>query len=349
MEQFLEAAPAAAQAEPAQPRRIKFHASGGEYFRIWIVNLLLTIATLGIYSAWAKVRRNQYMYSCTELAGASFEYHGKPVPILKGRLIALALFGGYNLAFKLSPVAGLVMVVVLAAVMPLLVWNSLKFRLFYTSYRGIRFGFGGSVKAAYFHFLLLPIVYVASLMLALPFVHQRIKRFQHTESRYGTQRFSFDATVGGFYKRYLILAALAIVGAFLPFAIGGFLAIPLGAANSLLIGMTIGYVWLFMLIPVFLNMIQNLVWNHTGLGAHRFASDMRWKSVAWISVTNVLAIICTLGLFTPFAVVRWQRYHLESIALLPHGSLDDFTAGAGDDVSATGVGATDMMDFDLSI
>jgi uncharacterized membrane protein YjgN (DUF898 family) len=34
------------------------------YFRIWIVNLLLTIATLGIYSAWAKVRRN-HMYSCT--------------------------------------------------------------------------------------------------------------------------------------------------------------------------------------------------------------------------------------------------------------------------------------------
>src|SRR5450830_1973597 len=125
MEQLLEpVAPAANEAAPDGPQRIKFHASGSEYFRIWIVNLLLTIATLGIYSAWAKVRRNQYMYSCTELAGASFEYHGRPLAILKGRIIALVLIGGYNLAFRVSPLAGLVMFVVLAAVMPWLIWNS---------------------------------------------------------------------------------------------------------------------------------------------------------------------------------------------------------------------------------
>jgi uncharacterized membrane protein YjgN (DUF898 family) len=348
MEQFLEPAPAAAQSAPDGPQRIKFHASGSEYFRIWIVNLLLTIATLGIYSAWAKVRRNQYMYSCTELAGASFEYHGKPIPILKGRIIALVLFGGYNLAFQLSPVAGLVMLVLLAVVMPLLVWNSLKFRLFYTSYRGIRFGFDGSVKAAYVHFLLLPILYVVSLVLALPFVHQRIKRFQHTESRYGSQHFSFDATVGSFYKRYGILLGLAILGGVLTAILGAALAATIGRAG-MVVTLVIGYVWLALLVPVFLNMIQNLIWNHTGLGPHRFASDMEWKSVAWISLTNVLGIICTLGLFTPFAVVRWQRYHLESISLLPDGSLDGFVAGADDAVSATGVGATDMMDFDLSI
>jgi uncharacterized membrane protein YjgN (DUF898 family) len=83
------------------------------------------------------------------------------------------LIGGYNLAFQFSPLAGVVMLLLLAAVMPFLVWNSLKFRLFYTSYRGIRFGFGGTL-AAYFHFLLLPILYALSLTLALPFVHQRI-------------------------------------------------------------------------------------------------------------------------------------------------------------------------------
>ncbi len=31
----------------------RFTGNGGEYFRIWIVNLMLTIVTLGIYSAWA--------------------------------------------------------------------------------------------------------------------------------------------------------------------------------------------------------------------------------------------------------------------------------------------------------
>ena len=70
----------------------EFRATGSEYFRIWIVNLLLTIVTLGIYSAWAKVRRLRYFYGSTLLDGHSFEYHGKPLAILKGRLVVFAVY-----------------------------------------------------------------------------------------------------------------------------------------------------------------------------------------------------------------------------------------------------------------
>ncbi len=49
---------AAPQDAFAQQRRmaIRFTASGSEYFRIWIVNLLLTVLTLSLYYPWAKVR-----------------------------------------------------------------------------------------------------------------------------------------------------------------------------------------------------------------------------------------------------------------------------------------------------
>ena len=40
----------------------RFHGQAGEYFRIWIVNLSLTILTLGVYSAWAKVCTKRYYY-----------------------------------------------------------------------------------------------------------------------------------------------------------------------------------------------------------------------------------------------------------------------------------------------
>ena len=53
---------------------LEFHGSGGEYFRIWIVNLCLTIVTFGIYTAWAKVRRNRYFWASTRIAGAGLEY-----------------------------------------------------------------------------------------------------------------------------------------------------------------------------------------------------------------------------------------------------------------------------------
>jgi len=32
----------------------EFHGTTGEFFRIWIVNMMLSIVTLGMYSAWAK-------------------------------------------------------------------------------------------------------------------------------------------------------------------------------------------------------------------------------------------------------------------------------------------------------
>ena len=59
----------------------EFWGSGGEYFRIWIVNVALTLATLGIYSPWAKVRNNRYIYGNTTVADGHFDYHADPLVI----------------------------------------------------------------------------------------------------------------------------------------------------------------------------------------------------------------------------------------------------------------------------
>ena len=53
---------------------VVFTGNAREYFGIWIVNLLLSILTLGIYSAWAKVRRKKYFYQHTLIDGAGFDY-----------------------------------------------------------------------------------------------------------------------------------------------------------------------------------------------------------------------------------------------------------------------------------
>src|SRR6201992_900386 len=88
--------------EPVRtPEQLRFTGTGGEYFGIWIVNLLLTVITFGIYSAWAKVRRLQYFYRHTELAGSSFDFHGSPRRILIGRVIAFLMLVGYNLSVQL--------------------------------------------------------------------------------------------------------------------------------------------------------------------------------------------------------------------------------------------------------
>src|SRR5712675_619419 len=98
------------------PEQFRFTGRVGEYFGIWITNLLLTIVTLGIYSAWAKVRRLQYFYRHAEVAGSSFDFHGSPTRILIGRVIALLMLFAYNYSVRLQSPFTIVILVVLAVV-----------------------------------------------------------------------------------------------------------------------------------------------------------------------------------------------------------------------------------------
>ena len=74
-----------------QTMPIRFSGSAGEYFKIWIVNIALTVVTLGIYSPWAKVRKLRYFYTNTSLEDGHFDYHANPKAILYGRLIAVGM------------------------------------------------------------------------------------------------------------------------------------------------------------------------------------------------------------------------------------------------------------------
>ena len=89
-------------AGPGDRIPFRFHGSGSEYFRIWLVNSILSLLTLGVYSAWAKVRRKRYFYGNTRLQGDSFEYLADPVKILKGRIIAAVVLIVCSVASNIS-------------------------------------------------------------------------------------------------------------------------------------------------------------------------------------------------------------------------------------------------------
>lgn len=342
----------------SSPASMPFHftATGREYFRIWIVNLLLTILTLGIYSAWAKVRRTRYFYDNTRLADAAFDYHGTPLAILKGRILAVLLLVAYQIALRISGTLGVAILIMLAIAAPWLIWKSLQFKLSNSGYRGIRFAFDGSAKQVYTTFLLLPLLTVLSFYLLMPLTHQRIKRFQHSESRFGMTHFSFDGKVSAFYKVYAVglligVAGLLLIGIFFGGTLSAmFNAQAAGLAFGTIVLMIIAlYAWVFTLFPIILTMIQNQVWNGTAIGPHRFVSNMVWKRTAWIGITNLLGIVATFGLFLPFAQVRMLRYRIESMTLIAQGGIDEFVAAQQAPVSATGEGVSDLFDFDISL
>jgi uncharacterized membrane protein YjgN (DUF898 family) len=334
--------------------RLAFTGTGSEYFRIWIVNTLLTIVTFGIYSAWAKVRTLQYFYRNTSLDGATFDYHGKPTAILKGRAIVFGLALAFQLAGKVSPLLAVLLALALAAVFPLLLVRSLRFRMANTSYRGLRFAFTGGDAEAYKVFVLWPLLTVFTLGVLAPLAHQRLKHYQHNHTRFGTAPFAFSAVSGDFYSVYLRGCGLTV----LVLIVAGLGAAGLAAAArgneaaSMLAGLVgaLGIYASFLAIgPYFTARLQNVVWNHTTLAPHGFRSEVKASRLFYIFLTNMVAITLTLGLFLPFARVRSARYRVERMSLLACAPLDAFVAGQAESVGALGDAAADWYDIDIAL
>lgn len=336
-----------------------FTGSGREYFGIWLVNFALSVLTLGIYSAWAKVRRLQYFHRHTRLAGAAFDYHGEPLAILKGRIVAVFLLVIYTLAGQAGPVFGLGAFGVIALVLPWLLTRSLRFRLYNTSYRGLRFDFRGSTAEAYWVFLALPMLSFFTLFLLAPFCHHRIKRYQFGNAAFGATPFTFHAPVGRFYTTYFGALGLLVGMALGAAVVLGLIVVVLGPARessrtppvAFLIAVGAIYGAMVLSLRAFLDArLRTIAWQHTYLGGHRFVCFMEPASLFFLTASNLAATLLTLGLFLPFAQVRMARYMTSAIFVVAGpGGIDDSAASEQQVASALGEESVGMFDFDIAI
>lgn len=141
-----------------------FHGNATEFFGIWIVNILLTIVTFGIYSAWAKVRTNNYFYGNTELDGDRFEYLAKPMQILIGRIIAVVALIAWTILSGVHPVAAIACGALLTLAIPYLSVRNIRFDARITRFRNVRFNFEGSYSGAYLNILAKPLAAYAIII-----------------------------------------------------------------------------------------------------------------------------------------------------------------------------------------
>lgn len=330
----------AAAVADGQPIQFEFQGKAGEYFKIWIVNVLLSIVTLGIYSAWAKVRNHRYFYSNTQLAGHSFEYTANPINILKGRIIAVFFFAGYVFSTEFMPVLTLLFVGLFVIGFPWLACKSLAFRNRNTVFRNIRFGFDGTYFEALKAFILWPFLGMISFGLLLPYAVYRQKYFVVHYARYGTTRFQTNFRSGEFYNIYLVAFGILLLGIIATGAIGLVLP-PILPLVSLPL-----YLFLF----AFVNArSMNLIYNQTLLQEHGFDSQIQVAKLAWIYLSNALAVALTIGLAMPWAKVRLAAYHASCLRLQSRGSLDEFVAAQEKYVSAVGEEIGDVFDLDIGL
>jgi len=381
--------PSAEDARSPRELGIRFTGSGSEYFRIWIVNLLLIVVTLGLYIPFARARRIRYFYANTLVDGQALAFHGNPWRMFRGFLLLLVLAGAYSGAGQISPAAAGVAFVLLCVIWPALWRSALRFRLGNTSWRGLRFAFRGDLTGAYkavlpVYLTVLPLVlmpllvgkhrpedmpgWVGALYLVLsmawllfwPWGLALIKRYQHRGYTLGHERADIDLSTGSMYglvfKGFGMCLLIGIVAGVLVAGIaaaaihGGPESAP-GRAALTFAPLFAAYLLAFLIVGCWgTSRLQNMVWSGTHSQHLRFSSVLRARSYMGLCLKNAILTVLTVGLYRPFAVISATRMRVEAVGVDLSGSYEYFMADTEASYQdATGDASGDFFGIDLGL
>lgn len=265
---------------------------------------------------------------------------------------------GLGVSSHFAPVLYLVLLLMVGLLMPAIVVLGLRFRARNSAWRGVSFRFDGGVGAAYGPFMGWPILSSITLSLLYPLMVRRQHEFTVSGHRFGTRQFDFRGEPGPYYGPYGIAAALAVAG-FIALVIalvgigntGGGQSASGSAAlgTGVIVAVVALYAGMFGL-GIFLRVrYANLFWGNAWLGEHRFESTLRVRDMIWIYLSNTIAIVCTIGMAVPWAMVRLARYRAEHFTLVATGSIDDFAAGTNSEPTAVGAEMVDALDFGVEL
>ncbi len=316
-----------------KPFFLKYNGDGKTFFGIAIVNLFLTILTLGFYYPWAKARQLQYWIGSTTLNEDPFTFHGTGNEMFRGyiKLFIYLLFiisipylfinHAMNLASDVALLfTGLfVYIFTIIIIVPLAIHGSYRYRMSRISWRGIRFGYRGSQKELVKKFLVNTFLTIITFGFYGAWMHISLRKYVMNRIRFGDIEIKYFGTGDDYFwinfKSYF----------FTLFTLG------------------IYFFW----------------WRSELFAFHvdytRFSKDdqvIRLKSTATgpdffsLYIVNFLILIFSLGIAFPFVVNRTIEFYVNHIQGIGNIDLDRITQTEDDLVGAEGEGLSDLMDID---
>jgi uncharacterized membrane protein YjgN (DUF898 family) len=285
-----------------QDQRFSFRGTGGSLFGIYIVNMILTAVTLGIYSFWARVKIQKYLYQNTYLQNENFDYHAtgqelflgflKGVAIVIGALLVYALIA-WLLTTIMGEAGGLVAALLLYAAvigaLPFVIVGSTRFHLARTSWRNLRFHFSATPRDLQKEFYIGILLTIVTLGIYGPWFAIKMRTFFTNNSNYGSEPFRFEGDGMELFKIYFVGILLTVV--------------TLGIYSS----------WLQA------NVIRYYA-ERTSVQGKKFRSDITGGQIFVTTLVTILMIVFTLGLAFPWAIVKIQKLYLETTSI--EGALD---------------------------
>jgi len=300
-----------------------FHGSGGSLLGIQIVNVFLTLITLGVYHFWGKVRVRSYLLGGSEFDGDRFAYHGTGKELFIGSLKAGLVFGALSALMNASPylpggapariAATVTAFGLLLIFIPIAIVGARRYRLSRISWRNIRFSFRGRVADFITLFLKGGALTAVTLGLYYPIYATRQHAFLVSHSYFGDRQFAFDGRGQDLFGSYLL---------------GLVLLLP-----------TLGLSWLW-----FLAHKQRYLWDHTSFESARFRCTVTGGRLARLYTGNLLLLVLTLGLALAWVRIRNVRFAFAYLTL--RGSLDPAAIRQdAQPAAATGDGLESLLDL----
>lgn len=305
---------------------LQFNGVPLDYFKINIVNWILTLLTLGLYYPWARAKRLKYVYGHIELNEENFHFSGTGREMFIGFLkvigIYLAIVGITILSIDVfqSPILMLLVYAIIIAVIPLAIHGSFKYRMSRTSYRGIRFGYRGSRKELTLNFYKYIFLTIITLGIYSSWLAMNVRRYTHSHIRYGDVEFHNNSRGGEFFKIY-------IVGYILSF-------------------LTLG-IYFFWWERDFYNYYVNSISITKDDKEIICYAETTGEGFFKLHVGNFFIILFTLGLGSPWADVRTYRYLINNVKLIGNINLDTIHQTEDEYTNALGDDALDFFDLEI--
>lgn len=326
-----------------------FNGKGEEYFRIWIVNTLLSIVTLGIYSAWAKVKNTKYLYQNLSINNHRFNYHAQPIQILKGRLIAIFTLFLVTLLGLLNDAVYFISIIAFIFLAPWLINKSLSFNMRMTSYRNVRFDFQGDYWNTFIWIFIAPFFSIFTLYLALPHILRKADEYLISNYKFGNRSFNAILSSREYYK-----AAFMAFGAVLGMSF--ILAIPFTFAQVIPNGeilniflIVLGYIlFVATFTSVYGSVIRNHQFNNSKIeGIADFESTIKIKNFLFLISTNILMVIFSLGLAIPFVQIRTMKFFSKNTLVNTQPEIENVIDDISHESSALADEVADAFDIEV--
>lgn len=341
--------------------RLSYEGSVGATYRIWLLNIFLTIITLGIYSFWGKTRMRRYVTGSFKLAQDHFEYTGTGKELFIGFLKVFPFFLLLSFAAQaVPPLVALMLYVPVLYLIPVAIYMSTRYRLNRLTWRGIR----GRLTGSPFHYggfwLWRMFLNIITLGVLIPASDIATYGYMMNRAGFGNIRAKFDGKSAGLVTINIVtlvvsVLAFGVVMGVLNLASSAFLAamgerasveaaIGMGVLSGL-VGGLLGAVLVILARSFYIAALQREQMRGLTLGPVRFKFTGTGYDMFRLRLGNLLLMIFTLGLAAPVVIQRKMRFMEKHVVI--GGDLDNAELmQAAREKGAVGEGLDDLLGLD---